>query len=48
MDILHIITEKQTETTKLSDKLKGLLTKEQGLNFKNHVESIRKEWQKTL
>lgn len=29
---------------KLSEKLKGLLTKEQGLDFKKHVESIRKEW----
>ena len=41
MDILHIVREKETEKIKISDKLKGLLTVEQGLDFKKHVESIR-------
>ena len=33
-----------TPKIKLSDKLKGLLTKEQGLDLKRHVKSIRQEW----
>jgi hypothetical protein len=48
MDILHIVREGEPEKINLSEKLKGLLTKEQGLDFKNHVESIRKEWNDTL
>jgi hypothetical protein len=48
MDILHIVREEAPEKIKLSEKLKGLLTKEQGLDLKKHVESIRQEWNDTL
>lgn len=44
MDILHIVREQEPEKMKLSEKLKGLLTKEQGLDLKKHVETIRNEW----
>jgi len=44
MDILHIVRKEEPEKIKLSEKLKGLLTKDQGLDLKKHVESIRKEW----
>lgn len=47
MDIHHIVREKEPEKIKLSEKLKSLLTKEQGVDFKNLVESIRKEWNDT-
>jgi hypothetical protein len=33
---------------KLSDSLKGLLTKEQGLDLKRHVEEMRNEWNDIL
>lgn len=48
MDILHIVREEEPEKIKFSDKLKSLLTKEQGLDLKKHVESIRNEWNDTL
>jgi hypothetical protein len=37
-----------SENVKLSDKLKGLLTKEQGLDLKRHVEEMRNEWNDIL
>lgn len=48
MDIIHIVREKEPEKIKLSEKLASLLNEEQGLDFKKHVESIRKEWNDTL
>ncbi|MBK9247784.1 MAG: hypothetical protein IPM69_06615 [Ignavibacteria bacterium] len=31
-------------TTKLSDKYKGIITKEQGQNLNEHIQQIRSEW----
>ena len=36
------------EKIKLSDRLRGLLTKEQGLDLKRHVEEMRNEWNDIL
>ena len=37
-----------SENVKLSDKLKELLTNEQGLDLKRHVEEMRNEWNDIL
>ena len=44
-----IISENEMpESIKLSDRLRGLLTKEQGLDLKRHVEEMRNEWNDIL
>ena len=42
--LINPLNNEIPEKIKLSDKLKGLLTKEQGLDLKRHVKSIRQEW----
>ena len=46
---IKIISENEMpENIKLSDRLKGLLTKKQGLDLKRHVEEMRNEWNDIL
>jgi hypothetical protein len=33
-----------TSKTKLSDKYKGIISKEQGLNLDEHIKEMRNEW----
>lgn len=43
-DFANVSKDEIPKKIKLSDSLKGLLTKEQGLDLKRHVEEMRKEW----
>lgn len=44
VDFAGVSEDEIPEKIKLSDRLKGLLTKEQGLDLKRHVEEMRNEW----
>ena len=48
LEELHLIKVlNQTTTpvkTKLSDKYKGIITKEQGQNLNEHIKQMRSEW----
>ena len=48
LEELHLIkVVKETDapkTVKLSDKYKGILTKEQGQNLNEHIQKMRAEW----
>lgn len=44
MDILHIVREEEPEKIKLSDRFRGILTKEQGASLRAHIKSSREEW----
>jgi hypothetical protein len=42
---IKIVEEKKIPTKqKLSDKYRGALTKEQGLNLQAHIQKMRQEW----
>lgn len=42
-----LITEKKTNSIKLSDKYRGVFTKEDAKSFDNHSQQMRKEWDNT-
>jgi hypothetical protein len=45
LHLIKVIKENFTPTkTKLSDKYKGTITKEQGQNLNEHVKQMRSEW----
>ncbi len=48
MEELHLIKVLKgniaTTSTKLSDKYKGVFSKEDAMNFNEHSQQIRKEW----
>ena len=45
LNLIKVLSE-NTEVikTKLSDKYKGILSKEQGKSLNEHIESMRREW----
>jgi len=48
LNILKIIKENVLENkTKLSEKYKGVFTKEDAASFDEHTKSMRKEWDNT-
>ena len=48
LNILRIIKENVVENkTKLSDKFKGVFTKEEAESFNKHTQTMRKEWDNT-
>ena len=48
LKILRIVKENQPETkTKLSDKYRGVFSKEDALSFNAHTQTMRKEWDNT-
>lgn len=45
LQLIKVISENFTPTkTKLSDKYKGTITKEQGKSLNEHVKQMRNEW----
>jgi hypothetical protein len=45
LDLIKVVTENiSVATTKLSDKYKGVFSKEDAVNFNEHSKTIRKEW----
>ena len=44
MNIIRLITNKPVPSQKLSDKYRGVLTKEDGENLKGHIQKMRDEW----
>lgn len=42
-----LVAEKKTIQTKLSDKYRGVFTKEDAENFNTHTQQMRKEWENT-
>ena len=47
LEELHLIKVLQGKTpvkTKLSDKYKGFITKEEGLQLNSHINQMRNEW----
>ena len=48
LHVLKIIKENVLENkTKLSDKYKGVFSKEDAKNFNKHTQTMRKEWDNT-
>ncbi len=48
LNVLKIIKDKVTEPkTKLSDKYKGVFTKDDADSFNQHTQNSRKEWDNT-
>lgn len=51
LEALHIIKmhkPKENTKTKLSEKYKGILSKEDGIDLNNHIDQMRSEWNSTL
>lgn len=45
LHLIKVISENFTQTkTKLSDKYKGIITKEQGKSLNEHINQMRNEW----
>lgn len=45
LDLIKVLKENvATGKTKLSDKYKGILSKEQGQNLSDHIKQMRSEW----
>ncbi len=45
LNLIKVLKENFTPvTTKLSDKYKGSITKEQGQNLNEHIQQMRNEW----
>lgn len=45
LHLIKVIKENFTPTkTKLSDKYKGIISKEQGQNLNDHIKQMRSEW----
>lgn len=45
LDLIKVVTENISATTaKLSDKYKGVFSKEDAISFNEHTQTMRKEW----
>jgi transcriptional antiterminator len=45
LDLIKVLSENSSSVkTKLSDKYKGVITKEQGKNLNEHIKQMRSEW----
>lgn len=44
LHLIKVIRETVTEKTKLSDKYKGMISKEDGLKLNEHIKQMRSEW----
>lgn len=42
-----LVTEKKNSQIKLSDKYRGVFTKEDAKSFNDHTQQMRKEWENT-
>lgn len=45
LNLIKVLNQNTTPVkTKLSDKYKGIITKEQGQNLNEHIKKMRSEW----
>lgn len=44
LNLIKVLKENIVPKTKLSDKYKGIISKEQGLNLNEHIKQMRSEW----
>jgi len=44
LNIIEVIKENIVVNSKMSDRFKGLLTKNEGENLKKHINQSREEW----
>lgn len=44
LNLIKVLKENVVPKTKLSDKYKGIISKEQGLNLNEHIKQMRSEW----
>ena len=45
LDLIKVLKENfTTDKTKLSDKYKGIISKEQGQSLNEHIKEMRSEW----
>ncbi len=44
LHIIKIIKDDTHSKTKLSDKYKGIISKENGVSLDNHIQQMRNEW----
>ena len=47
LDVLKILEKSDIPQQKLSEKYRGIFSKEDALNFNDHTNSMRKEWDNT-
>ncbi len=44
LDLIKVLKENISSDEKLSDKFKGIITREQGKNLQEHIKQMRSEW----
>ncbi len=44
LNLIKVLKENVVPKTKLSDKYKGIISKEQGQNLNEHIQQMRSEW----
>ena len=44
LNLIKVLKENVVPKTKLSDKYKGIISKEQGLSLNEHIKQMRSEW----
>jgi len=44
LNLIKVLKENIVPKTKLSDKYKGIISKEQGLSLNEHIKQMRSEW----
>jgi len=44
LNLIKVLKENVVPKTKLSDKYKGIISKEQGKNLNEHIQQMRSEW----
>lgn len=44
LDLIKVLKENISPAEKLSDKFKGIITREQGKNLQEHIKQMRCEW----
>ena len=47
LDLIKVLKENIETATKLSDKYKGVFSKEDAKSFNDHSQQMRKEWDNT-
>jgi hypothetical protein len=47
LHLIKVLKENMPARTKLSEKYKGIISKEQGQNLNEHIKQMRSEWRNT-
>lgn len=48
LHIIKVLKTDVTQTKKLSEKYKGILTKDEGKQLNDHIQQMRNEWNKDI